>query len=329
MKKILIAFILIYTANIQAQTGNFDRQVQQMTQQIDSIVQAKNKAMQLDLEKVNKRLSNKEISEGEAELLKKEIVKHYAEDLDYIIYKKTAELKRYAKDQEIVRNVKVDEQKKDISYTIRVVKQNRKKHHDDNNREQGTTAYFVVAMGVNNMIINDKPETIDESPYKIGNSRFFEMGLLWKAPVVKDKLFFRYGASIVWNTFRPKEKRIHEVVNDSIQFVNYGYDMEDSKLRNIRLFVPLSIEINLPRNKYNHLRLSAGVYGSGRLLTKQKLEYDDNGNHTESVTKGNYNQPRFNYGLTGEIGGNWWSIYANMIWHRHLKTATCIKSAWD
>jgi len=310
MKNIIVTFVLIIAWNINAQNNEFDQQVQKMTHEIDSIVQAKNKELQTAYNKINQRMVNKEITKAETQLLKEELLKQYADDLDYIIYKKTAKLKQYAKDKEIVRSVKVDKQKKDISYTIRIVKQKRKKHHDDNNTRYGTSSYFIVAMGVNNMIINDDPQTIDSSPYTVGSSRFFEMGLLWKAPVIKDKMFFRYGASIIWNTFRPKDKKIHEVINDTIQWVSTTYYMEDSKLRNIRLMLPLSVEINLPRQRYSHLRLSAGVYGAIRMLTKQKLQYEDNGNATDAVTKGNFNQSRFNYGLTGEIGGNWWSIYA-------------------
>ena len=210
MKKIIIGFLLIWTTGFYAQTDNFDQKLQQLTKQIDSIVQAKNKALKVALDNVNQRVSNKEISQDEAKLLKKEIVKHYADDLDYAIYKKTTELKQFAKNQKIIHEVKIDDKSSDISYSIRIVKQNRKKHHDSHRNRYGTSSYFFIATGINNMIIDDKPETLDMSPYKVENSRFFEMGMLWKAPVSKEKIFLRYGASFVWNTLKPKERKIRE-----------------------------------------------------------------------------------------------------------------------
>lgn len=311
MKRILLLLILVFAGNIYAQKDTFDKDLQKLTQEIDSIVKAKNTALQMAIDKLNKQVENKELTKEQADAAKKKLAEKYAEELDYIVYKKTAELKSFAKNKKVVGKVIIKDGDKDFSYTIRVVKQKRKKKRIEKSKHDNIGRDLIMAIGINNVITGQKPESIDQSPYKIGESRFFELGLQWKAPVIKHKVYLRYGGSFVWNTLKPKNNQIHAIVNDTIRFETSPYNMEDSKLRSIWFKVPLSVEVDLPRRWDNHLRLAVGVYGKGRLVSKQKLEYDDNGHNAHSVVKGNWNQHRFNYGLTAEIGGSWWSIYAN------------------
>jgi len=47
---------------------------------------------------------------------------------------------------------------------------------------------MVLAFGLNNAIVEG--ESFDDSPYKIGGSRFFEIGWAWKTRVFKNSNFF-------------------------------------------------------------------------------------------------------------------------------------------
>ncbi len=133
-------------------------------------------ALKKEVEAINKRLESKEITHAEADVLKNEVAKIAALNIENqiaIIDNKIALLARndYGLSRtgtdhkfEIVINNK--------PYSIAKRKDKPKKY------DNRVTGDWVLAFGLNNAIIQD--EKLDDSPYKFAGSRFFEIGLAWK-----------------------------------------------------------------------------------------------------------------------------------------------------
>ncbi len=302
---ILLEILMFNRVNAQQ---DLDQQLLHINRQIDSIVQVKTQRFKAELQRLNRQLQNKEISQQEAESLKKQLAKQYAEDLDYAIYKLTGDLKRASKGSYVIDSI-VSPQ---TAYHIRRVRMYRKAYYDkDRHKNQHTFAYVFLSIGLNNVLDRDKVESIEFSPYGYIQSRYFEVGMDWKTNILHHKAFLVYGLSFVWNTLKPTGNRFHILENDTVKIVEHPYELERSKLRHIWLKIPLSIELNFPDSESGHLHLSAGVYGKFRLTTKQKLTYYAGGDSHDEVLKNDYTMPNFAYGLTGAVGGTDWSVYAN------------------
>jgi len=312
MKKLLFLLFSFSIATIYAQKDNFDEQLKKMTQQIDSLVSIKNIDLQKDIDSINILVKNNHFSSGEAELIKKELVKQYADEVDFLIFKYTYNLKKWAKDREVVKQVKYDKEQKSIQYTIRVIEQNTKKKHEKHSFNRSYDSWYLAA-GFNNIIDNKQINSLNESPYGLWQSRFLAFGFTHKTALAKKSRFayFTYGANITWNTLKPDGDKYHKMVNDTMQIVDFGQELSTSKLRNVWLKVPVGLEFHLHTSKYNHIKLALGVYGKMRIKTKQKLAYSVDDIDNETVQKGQFNVQNFNYGLNAEIGENNWSIYVN------------------
>jgi hypothetical protein len=306
MKKIIVIIIFLFLQIVSGQESP-DMQLKKINRQIDSIVQLKSRMFDQFLDSLKTAYHNGEISKNNRDFLLKQTAKQYADDLDYSIFKLTGDLKRVAKGQQQVDST----QNRDLNFDLHRIRMHRKRYYDKKiHKNKNTFAYMIIAAGANNVIENDKINSIENSPYGYWQSRFLELGIDWKAHILHHRLFAKYGFSFVWNTLKPLENQYHEIVNDTLQIVTLPYELSRSKLRNIWLKIPLSAEINLPDNKRGHFRLSAGVYGKIRCATKQKLTYSD-GSEVEKTIKYRYNVRNFIYGISAEAGGTTWSIYAN------------------
>jgi len=306
MKQIIFLFLIFISAITSAQ--ELDQKLLKINRQLDSIIHIKSMAFQRHLDTINLHLQQGYISPEDADFQKRQLAKRYAENVDYTVYKLTTDLKRIAKGRQVV-DSSVNQ---DGGYTIHRIKLYRKRRYDYTiHHNKNTFAYFYLAAGVNNIVHKDQLESIEDSPYSILDSRFFELGIDWKTNIRRHKLLLKYGFSFTWNTLKPTGNYYHIVENGNLELVEHTADLSRSKLRSIWLKFPLALEINLPESNKQHLRLSAGIYGKVRCTTKQKLTFNDGSGENEQVIKGDFTMPNFNYGLSAEVGGNSWSIYAN------------------
>jgi len=307
MKKIWILSLLL--VNIQAfSQQETDRKLLEIDQQIREIIIQKSEKFRAHLDTINLRLKQGKISPEDAEFQKKETAKHYADDLDYAIYKLSKDLKQVAKGRVAIDSVV----NQDAGYTVHRIQLSRKHQHDYTvHKNKRSFSYFYIAFGINNVLSDEDIESLNDSPYGIPNSRFFEVGNDWKANIIHHRLLLKYGFSMIWNTLKPTGNNYHVVENDTLMIAEYPYRLSRSKLRSVWLKIPVGIEIDLPESGRQHLRLSAGVYGKLRWKSKQKLKYNDGIDDYKQKIKGDYTMPAVNYGLSAEIGGTTWSIYAN------------------
>jgi len=307
MKKIWIFSLLLMSVSIFAQQET-DQKLLEIDRQINEIIAQKSQKFKAHLDTINRHLKHGYINPEDAEFQKKQLAKHYAEDLDYAIYKLTKDLKQVAKGRAAIDSTV----NQDAGYTVHRIQLYRKHQRDYKvHKNKNTYAYVYLAAGLNNVMEDEDLETLEDSPYGILNSRFFETGIDWKTNISHHRLLLKYGFSLMWNTLKPSGNNYHSIVNDTVQIIAHPYDLSRSKLRSIWLKFPVAVEINLPESNKQHLHLSAGVYSKIRYATKQKITYDDGNGDNKQKIKSDYHMPDINYGLSAEIGGTTWSIYAN------------------
>ena len=307
MKKIwIIGFLLVnLLASAQDET---DQKLLKIDRQIREIIAQKSKEFQARLDTINLHLKRGDISPEDADFQKKELAKRYADDLDYTIYKLTKDLKQVAKGRKPIDSTV----NQDAGYTVHKIQLNLRHQKDYTvHKDKYSFSYFYLSAGINNVISGEDIESLNDSPYGIPDSRYFETGIDWKTNILRHKLLVKYGFSFTWNTLKPTGNRYHVLENDTLKIVEHPYDLSRSKLRSIWLKFPVGLEIDQPESGQQHWRLSAGFYGKIRCTTKQKLTYDDGNGDNKQVVKGSYNMPNFSYGLSAEIGGTYWSLYAN------------------
>ena len=310
MKKTILLIGLIISFSLKAQDKqNFDKKMNLIIQRLDSIVKQKNNELKLAFQKIDKEVKKQIINKDEAEKKKKEIAKKYADDLDYIVFKLTSQIKNVVKNNDVVKKIIYKDNSREISYTLRVLKNNTKKRKNKKKRKK-TYSEFNISFGINNIIANNNPNYINDSPYGIWQSRYFSFGNEWKTSITRNNtfLYFTYGFNLSWNTVKPKNNKYHIVNNDQIQLINYPDKLEYSKLRTRWLQIPIGLELHIPNSKYGYIKLKAGGYAKINIVTKQKLKLT---NGKKIIDKQNYNINNFNYGILGEIGGTDWSLIIN------------------
>ncbi len=309
MKKIILFIAILQLSFIQAQIkGDFDNNIKQLTQRIDSIVKQKNIELQQKIININQQEKEGKLTPEQALDVKKKLVETYADELDFTIYKETKSIEKYAKKGIIEHQVEINN--KDFSFQVRVFTNKRKQTKEKRHRKR-TSKNLTLSYGFNNVITNNNINSINSSVYNAGNSRFFELGCIWKSRILKENknLFFRYGFAFAWHNFRLKGNKYHVVHGETTSIEDYPREVVKSRLRNIWFQIPMGIEINLPSYSKNYFKLGLGIYSKINLASTQRIIYKEDGDNHKFKKTGNYNVNPFNYGISMDIGRNSWGLY--------------------
>src|SRR5690606_13394466 len=186
------------------------------------------------------------------------------------------------------------------------------KHGEDKRYDRRTYSDPVLAIGLNNALVEGS--SLEDSPYRIGGSRFFELGWQWRTRVFQHSNWLRvnYGFSFQFNGLKPEGNRIF--VEDGGQTVleEFGYELDKAKFRMDNLVVPVHFEIGPSKYREgeesfrysirNKFRLGLGGYAGLNLGTRQKLKYNRDGKDVKDKLKRDYNTSDLIYGLSGYMG---------------------------
>ncbi len=264
-----------------------------------------------EVEKINQRLDKGEITNNEAEVLKKEVARKRTLNIEnrvaivdnqISLYRRNA----YLKNQDIEKENRIGLMISNRSFSI---KGNKRVPKDD----VRTSNDLLFAIGFNNAIIEG--ESFNDSPYKKGGSGFIELGWNWKTRLFKESRFwrFKYGFSFQWNKLNPKED-LYFVQNSNLTSLdNFSTSLKKSEFRVTNLVFPAHLEFGTLKKmdrKDNRIRyinnkqfkIGIGGYAGVNIGTQQKLRYSDNGNNVKQKIRRNYNTNDFVYGLSGYIG---------------------------
>lgn len=318
---LLVAF---FTFGTYAQDTDTERRIKKLEQQKEAISKQEKKALKEEVKAINERLRKGYITESEAQLQKEDAAKKRALNIENrlaILDNKIALLERNDGDlmeldtlgyeTQILIGFGQEDEYDDRVFGIRFRDRSRyRKRHVKYDRRTYTD--FVLAVGLNNAIIDG--QSLDDSPYKIGGSRFFEFGWQWRTRVFKNSnwLRFNYGLSFQFNGLKPDDNQYFVQNGNQTELEVFDVELDKAKLRMDNLVFPVHFELG-PSRYYkteekirysinNQFRVGIGGYGGFNIGTRQKLKYNRNGEEIKDKLKRDYNTSDLIYGLSAYIG---------------------------
>jgi len=316
----LVGVITLLMINSLSAQEEYEKKIEILKEQKTKITEQEKEALKYEVENINERLENGTITEEEANLLKQKAAEKRALNIENrvaIVDNQINLLERNQGKMLVLMELdtltgqgirlgvdingkpailfKTKNWKREIVYDRR------------------TYSDFVMAVGLNNAIVEG--QSLNDSPYKIGGSRFFEMGWQWRTRLFKNSNFVRlnYGFSFQFNGLKPKDNQYFVALDDGqTELQEFEYDLNKSKFRMDNLVFPMHFEFGPSKLKTteetmryslrNKFRVGLGGYAGFNMGTRQKLKYDRNGDNVKDKLKRGYNTNDLVYGLSAYAG---------------------------
>ena len=304
---------------------SYEQKITSLKEQKERVTKQEKDALKQEVARINIRLENGNITAEEAKKLKEVAAKKRAlniEDRHAIIDNKIALLERNK--GEILRDDKKFEIFEDgVGFSININDEPWMLFEGKNKipkYDRRTYSDMVIAIGLNNAIIDG--QSLNDSPYKIGGSRFFELGWAWRTRVFRNSNFMRlnYGFSFQFNGLKPDDNQYFVDNNGQTELQEFEFDLNKSKLRIDNLVFPLHFEFGPSKVRktedkiryslQNQFRIGIGGYGGFNLGTRQKLKYKSEGDSVKDKFKRSYNTNNLIYGLSAYAGFDGVLLYA-------------------
>ncbi len=165
---------------------------------------------------------------------------------------------------------------------------------------------LIFAFGFNNVIVEGGG--LNDSPFKVGGSRFFEIGFLWSTPISKNNfLRLDYGFSFQFNGLKPEDNQIFVENGDQTDLETFEFDLDKSKFRQDNLIFPVHLHFNTKKGNGDYFVRNGFNFGLGGFLglnlnNVQKLKFEANGDKEKEKIKDDFNTNNFLYGLSAYAG---------------------------
>ena len=275
-------------------------------------------ALKTEVETINQRLENKEITQAEAEVLKQEMAKKRALNIENRMAIVDRQIELITRNPEYYSSTQ--SQENDVLVSIGKKSLRIKSNNAPPKYDIRTSNQLLFAIGFNNTIIDG--QSIDDSPYQLGGSGFVELGWLWKTRLLKNSNFVRinYGLSFQWNKLSLKDNQYFVANGDETSLETYPLHLKKSKFRTTSLVVPVHFEFGPSKlrdfddriryHTHNQFKIGLCGFAGFNIATKQKLKYKENGNDQKDKFKSDYNTTNLVYGLSGYMGVGDFSVYA-------------------
>lgn len=316
-----IALAMWMTAIVlgQAQENAFQK-LENLEASKEAIVNEEKDLLKREVEAINLQLSNGQITAEEAEQQKKQAAEKHALNIENrlaIVDNKIALLQRNDGDivddgDRVVLRFGTGDDEDGFVY---LGKKYRERKYD-----RRTSSHLMFSFGLNNAIGDG--QSLNDSDFKVGGSRYAEIGLAWKTRVFKNSNWLRvmYGVSFQFNGLKPTDNRFFVDTGEQTELQTFDLNLDKSKFRMDNLVVPVHFEFG-PSKKiegkdyfrystHDQFRIGIGGYAGVNLGSRQKLRFNDNGEEVKQKLKGNYNTNNFIYGLSAYVGFSDLSVYA-------------------
>jgi hypothetical protein len=342
MNKILLILVLLSATMAQSQEKTFEKEVIKISKRIENITNQQKDSLKIKIIDIDKKLEKGEITKETSVTLKQEVASYHARRIEKLVGEQERLLQllvqdktngKIASSEESITNEDDDNRFTIGNKVFKLIFKDDEQNDEDidsvskkeifNKTSRRTTTQFVFAMGVNNVLNDDKLSSLNDSEYQFWQSHFYEVGWTWKTRLMEDpsQVYFKYGVSFLWNNLRLKENRIHVKNGDDTEIQTYGNQLSESRLRHVQMNFPMHLEWDLSKNKTdkdgrvkdrtnNAIRLGVGGFVGFKLGTRQYLEYNDiNGVDVEEIQFDNFNMNTVNYGLSAYLGYKSTSFY--------------------
>lgn len=314
MQKNIFLMLLIFCSVVVnpavAQEPTNSEKIEQLEQQKEQIIAEEKQELKKEVEAINRRAEAKEIDWEEAEKLKSEAARKRAMNIQNrvaIIDNQIALLTREeSRDEWSWGEAEEMEDQKDDNWF-------------DKSRYSRTSTHLVMAVGFNNALADG--QSVNDSDFKVGGSRFFEIGMAWRTRVFEKSNFMRlrYGFSFQFNGLKPTDNRYFVEDEGEIGLEEFPLELDKSKFRMDHLVFPVHFEfgpskkVESPRSVWfstrNQFKIGLGGYAGVNLGERQKLKYEEDGEKVKEKLKGDYNTNDFIYGLSGYVGLGGTALY--------------------
>ncbi|CAM1366039.1 conserved protein of unknown function [Tenacibaculum soleae] len=327
MKRILL-LVLFVTTIAQSQEKTFENEVKKISKNIDKITTQQKDSLKIKVKEINLKVDKKELTLDEATALKKSAAVYHARQIENLISEQEHNLQQLVQDKtdgKIASNNDVD-----YEDTFRIGGTTFKFNLSDddvkkkrNRKNKRTTTQFVFALGVNNVLTNNKFSSLNDSKYKFWQSHFYELGFTFKTRFSKEpsKTYFKYGVSFLWNNLRAENNQYHVVNGNEIALNEHTNNLIESRLRHVQMTFPMHLEFDFSKNKkysdeeivdrtHQSIRFGLGGFFGFNLGTRQYLEYKNvQGINVEEVQKASFNTNTINYGLSACFAYQGYGLY--------------------
>ncbi len=313
---VLVAMLLFTGTGYSQEVGN--TRVEELKNARLKVTEQEKEALKIEISKINNRLEAKEITVEESQILKEEAAKKRALNIDNriaIIENEIALLERNPDGNYPVISSDTTQWKVRVGIDMDdkplfEIKSSKKKEQPVYDRR--TYSDFVLAIGLNNALVDG--QGLEDTPYKIGGSRFFEIGWAWRTRVFENSNFMRlhYGVSFQFNGLKPNDNRYFEMDGNQTNLEVFPVELDKAKLRMDNLVFPIHFEFgpskvvqtaNTIRYSLDkQFRIGVGAYGGFNMGTRQKLKYEIDGDDVKDKLKRGYNTSNFIYGLSAYTG---------------------------
>lgn len=342
MKRILLILVLLSATIAQSQVKTFEKEVSKISKRIEQITKQQKDSLKAKVIAIDKKIEKGEVSKTDAEDQKKAAASYHARQIETLVGEQERLLQilvqdktngKIASSDEIITDVDEDNTftignkmfKLNISEGNLEERNNRRKDRwkTKNKKQRSTTTQFVFAMGVNNVLNNNKFSSLDNSEYKLWQSHFYELGWTWKTRFSREpsSFYLKYGVSFLWNNLRLKDNQLHVKNGNVTEILTFSNQLSESRLRHVQMNFPVHLEWDFSKNKTysdgrvrdrtnRSVRLGVGGFVGFKLGTRQYLEYNDSNNvEVEEVQYDNFNMNTINYGLSAYLGYRDTSLY--------------------
>lgn len=293
---------------VQAQEETNSDKIERLQQQKEAIIAEEKAALRSKVENINQRLENNELTTEEAEVLKEEAAKKHALNIENRIAIVENELSWLSRNADWEEDENSEGKEKDDDW--------KKK-----NVYSRTTTDLVVAIGLNNVVENGEDFDFNDPDFKIGGSRFFELGIAWRTRVFENSNWLRlkYGFSFQFNGLKPTNNRIFVEEGDLTVLEEYPIDLKKAKFRMDNLVFPLHFEFGPSKrvdtdtqtwfSTANKFRIGVGGFAGFNIGERQKLKFEENGDNVKRKNKGDFNTNDLVYGVSAYMGWGNTSLY--------------------
>ena len=325
-KYVVLVILCLIVSNVNAQETQKDSIPSQVNglkidrlKQLKKIVEEEEREfLRTEVEYINQRLDKGEITQTEADKLKKEAAKKRALNIENriaILDNRIELLKRNEGNYNDFDDETVSFGINLGSFTGITFNSNRKPRKYD----KRTTSDFVFAIGYNNAI-GDGQKIGDA--YTFMESGFVELGWAWKTRVFKDNnaVRLKYGFSFQWNKLTPKDDKYFVQDGNTTTLEVFPSELKESEFRITNLVVPIHFEFGpskkIERKNYfrystsRHFKVGIGGYAGFNIGTQQKLRFKEDGDRVKQKIRRSYNATPFVYGLSAYVGYGGLGLYA-------------------
>lgn len=262
-----------------------------------------------EVETVNQKMEAGKINSAEAEQQKKNLAEKRAQNIENkldIIDSQIELVQRNASENGDERIFQVG-----VDFESRKNKESKETEESQlDSVPSRTNSYFVLAVGLNNALIDGS--SLDDSPYKIGGSRFFEIGYVFSTALIQSGFIrLNYGLSFQFNGLKVEDNLYFVEDGDQTNLQEFEYNLDKSKLRMDNLVIPVHFEFGKTDDSYyaEYFKVGLGGYAGVNLHTLQKLKYKKNGHHHKDKVSDDFNTNNLIYGLSGYIGYDDFTLY--------------------